>query len=86
MLAPGFVGIPPIASDAAPKPMPRKEKTQPFHYRMLTPLLVVNILVAKFIAASSWNMSFAAYGMMICAILVLFLHGRHSNWFFLRDL
>ena len=47
---------------------------------MLTPLLSVNILVATFIAANSWKSNFAAYGITICAILVLFLHGLHSNW------
>lgn len=53
---------------------------------MLTPLRLVYMRVATFMAASSWNISLAAYGMMICAISVLFLHGLHSNWFFLREL
>ena len=43
-------------------------------------------LVAMFIDISSWNSNFAAYGMWICEILVLFLHGRHSNEFFFRFL
>lgn len=49
------------------------------HQRIVTPDRSVNILAAIFIACSSWNSSLAAYGMWICAILVLFLHGRHSN-------
>jgi hypothetical protein len=53
---------------------------------MLTPLRLVYMRVATFMAASSWNMSLAAYGMMICAISVLFLQGLHSNWFFLSEL
>lgn len=39
----------------------------------------VYILAAMFIDCSSWNSSFAAYGMWTCAILVLFLQGRHSK-------
>ena len=37
-----------------------------------------------FIDASSWKSNLAAYGMWICEIFVLFLHGRHSNEFFFR--
>jgi hypothetical protein len=47
--------------------------------RTLTPLLFVNILVAIFIDANSWKSSFVAYGICTWLILVLFLHGRHSN-------
>lgn len=46
---------------------------------MDTPDRSVNIREAMFIAASSWKSNFAAYGMNTCAILVLFLQGRHSN-------
>ena len=55
-------------------------------YRTVTPDRSVKSLVAMFIEPSSWNSSLAAYGMWICEILVLFLHGRHSNEFFLRFL
>lgn len=49
------------------------------YQRTETPDLFVNILDAIFIEASSWNSNFAAYGIWICEILVLFLHGRHSK-------
>lgn len=50
----------------------------------MIPDLFVYILAAMFIDASSWKRSLAAYGMCTCEILVLFLHGRHSNEFFFR--
>lgn len=53
---------------------------------MVTPDLSVNILAAMFMDWSSWKRSFAAYGMCTCAILVLFLHGRHSKDCFERFL
>jgi uncharacterized lipoprotein NlpE involved in copper resistance len=55
-------------------------------YRTVIPERFVYILAAMFIDASSWKSSFAAYGIWICEILVLFLHGRHSKEFFLRFL
>ena len=55
-------------------------------YRTVIPERFVYILAAMFIDASSWKSSLAAYGMWICEILVLFLHGRHSKEFFLRFL
>ena len=59
---------------------------RPPAYRTEMPDLLVYILAAMFIEASSWKSSLAAYGMCTCEILVLFLHGRHSNVFFLRFL
>lgn len=47
--------------------------------RTVMPDLLVNILDAMFIDASSWKSNLAAYGMWICEIFVLFLHGRHSK-------
>jgi len=47
--------------------------------RMEMPDRLVNILDAIFMEASSWKSNFAAYGMWIWEILVLFLQGRHSK-------
>jgi hypothetical protein len=49
------------------------------YQRTEIPDLFVNILAAIFIEANSWNSNFAAYGIWICEILVLFLQGRHSK-------
>jgi len=49
------------------------------YQRTEIPDLFVNILDAIFIEANSWNSNFAAYGIWICEILVLFLQGRHSK-------
>lgn len=48
-------------------------------YRTEAPDLLVKSLAAMFIDCSSWKSNLAAYGMWICAILVLFLQGRHSK-------
>ncbi len=60
--------------------------SRPPAYRTVIPDLLVYILAAMFIDASSWKSNLAAYGMCTCEILVLFLQGRHSNVFFLRFL
>jgi len=54
-------------------------RLSPYSQRTDIPDLFVNILAAMFIEASSWKSNFAAYGMWICEILVLFLQGLHSN-------
>jgi hypothetical protein len=51
----------------------------PLRQRTDIPDRFVNILVAIFIAASSWKSNLAAYGIWICETLVLFLQGLHSK-------
>ena len=67
-------------------PTPCRQRSNRAVYRTLMPDRFVYILAAMFIDASSWKRSLAAYGMCTCEILVLFLHGRHSNDAFLRFL
>lgn len=59
-------------------PVPRSY-TSHLSQRTEIPDRLVNILAAMFIDANSWKSSFAAYGMWIWEIFVLFLQGRHSN-------
>lgn len=52
---------------------------QLYNQRTEMPDRLVNMRVAIFIDANSWNRSFAAYGIWIWDIFVLFLQGRHSK-------
>lgn len=65
---------------------PDQQDDEPPSQRTVMPERFVYILAAMFMLASSWNSSFAAYGICTCATLVLLRHGLHSNCCFLRFL